>query len=132
MRELIAVAVIASIASLAPPASAHSHLVSPELVQSRLKEAGQHRIHDLAAVLGILSRPEVREALAAFKVDPDDVALRVPTLSDEELHDLADRVARLDIDPRSSGVGRGLLIALAVIGVAFTVLLIVCSTSDCD
>lgn len=132
MKRLTAAALIATFTSHAPLASAQSHLVSPHLVASRLKEVSQHRSRDLATVLRVLSHSEVREALASLRVDPGDVGHRVSTLSDEELHDRADRVARLDVDPSAGGVGKGLLIAFAIIGMAFTLMLIVCSASDCN
>ncbi len=132
MRELTVATLVAIFSLSTAPANAQSHVVSPLQVASRLKAVRQHRSQDLATILGALSHSEVREAIALLRIDAGDVGSRASTLSDQELHDLADRVARLEVDPSAGGAGKGLLIAFAIIGAAFTVMLIVCSASDCN
>jgi hypothetical protein len=132
MRTILVATLIWSVASPATPAVARSHLVSPERVEERLTGAKEHRKQDLATLVGILSHSTVRSALVSIHFDPEDLAAKASSLSDRELHDLADRAARLEVDPGAGGIGKGLLIAFAVVGIAFTALLIVCSSSGCE
>lgn len=72
------------------------------------------RAGDVAVVNAALARAEVRSQLAALGVEPAQVEARVATLTDAELHTLAERIGEL---PAGGS-------ALAVIGVVFLVLLI--------
>jgi hypothetical protein len=66
-----------------------------------------------------------------MQVDSEDLVAKASNLSDRDLRDLAERAARLEVDPAATGVGKALLIVFALVGVAFTVALIVCSSNGC-
>jgi hypothetical protein len=135
MKRLVAAATVLCLVSGAAPVTADDHLVSLQLVRARLTEADQRRSQDIATLRLIPSHPMVRQAAVMTHVDPDALTARLSMLSDLELHDLADRARRLDADPVAgmSGWVKGPLIAFAVIGVLFVILLIAYATCDnCD
>lgn len=77
-------------------------------------EAGQ-RDRDLQTVSTALASDQVRQHLAKWGVEPEQVDARVAALTDEELRTLADRIESMP----AGGIG-----AIEVIGIVFIVLLI--------
>jgi hypothetical protein len=132
MKRIIATATVLSLVSYAAPATADDHLVSLQVARAALMEANQRRSQDLATLHLILSNPTVRQAAVITHVDPDVLTARLSTLNDLELHDLADRARRLDADPIAgmSGWVKGPLIAFAILGVLFLILIIAYWTCD--
>ncbi|HEY0973903.1 MAG TPA: PA2779 family protein [Solimonas sp.] len=76
--------------------------------------AAEARQNDLAAVEAFMGRDAVRAEMERFGVDAEAAALRVASLSDTELRQLAGQ-----IEQQPAGAG-----AIEVIGVVFLVLLI--------
>jgi len=132
MKRIIATATVLSLVWCAAPATADDHLVSLQLAHARLTEANQRRSQDAATLCLILSNPMVRQAAVVTHVDPDALTARLSTLSDLELHELADRAERLGVDPVAgmSGWVKGPLIAFAILGVVFVILLIASGGPD--
>jgi len=108
MKRFIAMAAVVSFGLYTTPLTAQEHLVSPELLRGRLSEATEQRAEDLAALALTLSGSHV------------DVDVLAATLTDAELHDVAQRAARLQADPRAgtSGWIKWPLIVFAVVGVS--------------
>ena len=116
----------------ATPGPCTDHVVSLQGMDIRLREASRQRAGDIATLRLFLSGPTAGRAAATVHLDPDAVAGRLSALSDRELRDLADRAARLEIDPHAgmSGGVKAVLITLAVVGAIFIILLIYVATCD--
>ena len=80
-------------------ASPGTHLVTPDVAQSRLLEAGAARERNLATVETLLASPEGAAGLKMVGVTEARVRGALPTLSDAELQDVAARAAALQADP---------------------------------
>jgi len=75
------------------------HLLPPEVAQRTLVSATTKRQEQLAAIDGLLARPEAKEAAKRLGADLQRVRSAAKTLSDSELDDLAVRAAALQADP---------------------------------
>ena len=80
-------------------ASPGTHLVTPDVAQARLLEAGAARERNLATVETLLASPEGAAGLKMVGVTEARVRGSLPTLSDAELQDVAARAAALQADP---------------------------------
>ena len=80
-------------------ASPGTHLVTPDVAQARLLEAGAERERNLATVESLLASPEGAAGLKMVGVTEARVRGSLPTLSDAELQDVAARAAALQADP---------------------------------
>jgi len=76
-----------------------THLVTPDVAQARLLEAGAERERNLATVESLLASPEGAAGLKMVGVTEARVRGSLPTLSDAELQDVAARAAALQADP---------------------------------
>ena len=132
MKRLTAGLTAVTLLCSAPPAPGTDHVVSQQLIDIRLREASHQRAGDIATLRSFLSGPTARRAAATLHLDPDAGAGKLSALTDRELRDLADRAARLEIDPHSgmSGGVKAVLVTLAVVGAIFIILLIYVSTCD--
>jgi hypothetical protein len=124
MRKTLTVLSIALASFMAGQAMAADHVVSPEAAQQQLQDASAARERSLATLDHALSSPEA--ARAAASVGADTAALRsaLPTLSDAEIADLAQRAAALDTDP-VAGLDqdiRTLLIIFLIVAIVILVL----------
>ena len=126
MKSLTAGLIAVMLSSSATPALCTDHLVSPHLMNIRLREASQERAGDIAILRSFLSGPTAKRAAATVRLPPDALVERLFALSDEELRDLADRATRLEIDPHSgmSGVAKTVLVILAVAAALYIILFI--------
>jgi hypothetical protein len=115
--SLASAAALAAILATAAGAAAADHLVTGETVQQRLEEASAARTDDLAAVRGVLARPEAASAARILGADIEVLRAGAATLTDAELQDLAQRAQALQADPvagLSSDVNTLLIIFLIV------------------
>lgn len=110
MRPFITVLLIASLGAQSMAWAGGSVMGTEAMLQATTGEAAQLR----SELQATLARDDVRQKLEAHGVDADMAALRVAALSDAEILELAES---FDEAPAGSSV-------LAVIGVAFVVLLI--------
>ncbi len=85
-----------------------------ELIGTETMLSAESRQSDLATVEAFMTRDAVRAELESFGVDANDAALRVASLSDTELRQLAGEIQQ---QPAGAGV-------IGVLGVVFLVLLI--------
>jgi len=124
MRKTLTMLSLALASVFAGQAMADDHVVSPAAAAQRLQDASAAREQGLATLDRALSDPEV--ARAAATVGADTAALRsaLPTLSDAEIADLAQRAAALDTDP-VAGLDsdiRTLLIIFLIVAIVILVL----------
>src|SRR5688572_29310217 len=100
MRSTLATAVVLSTLVVAVQgAAATDHLVTAEADAQRIQGAAAVREADIAAVGGVLARPEATRVARALGADLEQAKAAAAALSDEELRDLAQRARALQIDP---------------------------------
>src|SRR5262245_42230729 len=80
------------------PVGAGDHLVSPGAVDSRMAAAAQARTQNVAAIDQALSSPRAVKTARSAGIDLAKIRAAVPSLSDQELRDLAARAASLRSD----------------------------------
>lgn len=113
---------------LAVPAGAFAapvqrdHLVSPETMQNQLVSSASDRQKNIDAVKSFLSSPIADKAIRDAHYNPEQVQKAIPTLSDTELADLS---ARARDAQQQFAAGHLSKTALALIAVAFVVIIIV-------
>lgn len=93
------------------------HLVTPQLMQQQVESAAQARESNINTVTGFLNTPIAERAMRDAHVDPIQVRTAVPTLSDQELANLASRAAEAQQQIAAGGLGftLTLLIVIAII-----------------
>jgi hypothetical protein len=94
---------------------ADGHLVSPQNLQQQLQSSSQNRQQNIDAVTGFLSSATADHAIRSAKMDPVQVRNAVPTLSDEELANLAARSKNAQQQFAAGGIGPGPLTLLIII-----------------
>ena len=113
--------------SLACPAdifaqAAPEHLVTPQVMQQQVENAAQSRQENIQTVTDFLSTPTAERAMHDAHFDPIQVRTAVPTLSDQELANLASRAADAQQRFAAGYIGSGLL---ALIVIALVVIIVV-------
>jgi hypothetical protein len=100
MKRLAGWAIIATIC-LAGGAVAHAdaHVVSPEQLSAALSTSAEQRATDLATLDAFLGTPAAVSAAQQVGVSLDGARTGVTSLSDAEIHDLAQRADLLSHDP---------------------------------
>ena len=115
---------LAAVTAFAAPVLAQEpagHLVSPDQAQAHLLAAGAERAADLARLDDFIGSELGTTALSQIGLDATKARSLAAALGDQELAELAARVAALDTDPVSgqfenrSWVWWGLVVAGAVV-----------------
>ncbi len=96
MRSMLTL--LAAVAASLAPAVGHAddHLVSPQVAQDRLAQRRSQREADLLVAQRALASAPAARAAEKLGVSLARVRSAVPTLSDQELRELARRAAPLD------------------------------------
>jgi hypothetical protein len=124
MRKTLTMLSLALASVFAGQAMADDHVVSPAAAAQRLQEASAAREQGLATLDRALANPEVARAAATVGADTAALRAALPTLSDAEIADLAQRAASLDTDP-VAGLDsdiRTLLIIFLIVAIVILVL----------
>jgi hypothetical protein len=129
MKRILVALASAAVLSVVPVvaeelAAPGTHLVTPELAQARLTEAGAQRERNMATVEALLASPAGAAGLKAVGVTEARVRGTLPTLSDAELQDVAARAAALQADPVAGALTNRQWLWIAA-GVAVVVLIII-------
>jgi hypothetical protein len=129
MKRILVALASAAVLSVVPVvaeelATPGAHLVTPDLAQARLAEAGAERERNLATVDAFLASPAGAAGLQAGGVTEARIRGTLPTLSDTELQDVAARAAALQADPVAGALTNRQWLWIAA-GVAVVVLIIV-------
>lgn len=102
-------------------ATSDDHLVTSEALQQQVQLTSAERAQQIANVTAFLSTPIAERAMRDSKIDPIQIRTAVPTLSDQELKDLASRTA--DAQKKIAGGGlTSLAITLIVLGIVIIIL----------
>jgi hypothetical protein len=123
MTRPLAILVAIGALCAAPSLFAEEHLVTPDAVQGRLAAQAAQRQADLAQVDRALATPTAQAAAASVGADLAKLRHAVPTLSDDELRDLAVRAAALDSDP-AAGLDSDIRLLLMIFLIVAIVILV--------
>ena len=103
---------------------AQNHVVSPADLQKEAVTASQVRQQNLEAVQKFLFNPTGEKAMKSAGIDPQQVKAAVPTLSDEELAQLAARANKAQADFAAGDLSQREILWI-ILAVAALVLIIV-------
>ncbi len=98
------------------------HIVSPQALQEQLEASSAVRQRNIETVQNFLSSPIGQRAMQETHTTPTQVKTAIPTLSDEELASLANRVADAQMKFSAGAFGNR---ELLIIAVAILVLILV-------
>jgi len=101
-----------------------NHVVSPADLQKQAVTASQVRRQNLEAVQKFLFNPTGEKAMKTAGIDPQQVKAAVPTLSDEELAQLAARANKAQADFAAGDLSQREILWI-ILAVAALVLIIV-------
>jgi len=112
-----ALAALLAVLLFAPAARAQDHLVSPDTLQQQVQANAAARQQNIQTVSNFLSTPIAERAMKSNHYDPVKVRSAIPTLSDQELSDLASRAndAQQKFDGGFLGMGMLLVIIIAIV-----------------
>jgi hypothetical protein len=105
--------------------ASQEHLVSPQILQQQVESTSQTRQQNIQTINNLLNTPIAEQAMRNAHFDPVQVRTAVPTLSDQELVNLATRAA--DVQQKISGgfLGAGLTTLLIIVLIVIIVVAIV-------
>lgn len=101
------------------------HLVSPQVLQQQVQSASETRQQNIRTVTDFLSTPIAEHAMRDAHYDPVQVRTAIPTLSDQELANLASRSADAQQKFAAGYIGQGLLTLIIVCVVIIIIVAIV-------
>lgn len=102
-------------------ASAEDHIVSSQALQQRVVNSAATREKDIDTLTNMLTTPVAQKAMHDAKVDPVQVKNAIPTLSDEELANLAGRVTKAQSDFSAGVLGIGFLTLIILLVIVIIV-----------
>ena len=97
---------------VATTARADEPLLAPGTAEKRLVEASDARLRDVATVTAFAEAPQVAAALDAAGLDRARVSASVAALGDQDLREIAARVAALESDPVAGAAFTGKQVGL--------------------
>jgi hypothetical protein len=103
---------------------AQNHVVSPADLQKEAVTVSQVRQQNLEAVQKFLFNPTGEKAMKSAGIDPQQVKTAVPTLSDEELAQLAARANKAQADFAAGDLSQREILWI-ILAIAVLVLIIV-------
>ena len=102
------------------------HIVSSQAMQQRLESSTEARQRNIGTLNGFLSSPTAQRAMQETHITPAQVKMAIPTLSDEELSNLAARAADAQMKfAAGSFTDHDLLIIVIVVLVVIVIILAV-------
>lgn len=105
--------------------STQDHLVPPQVLQQQVQNASETRQQNIKTVTDFLSTPIADRAMRDAHYDPVQVRTAIPTLSDQELANLASRSADAQQKFAAGYIGQGLLTLIIVCVVIIIIVAIV-------
>jgi hypothetical protein len=96
LRGVVPAALILLLAcplGFSPQAAAEDHIVSSQTLQQQMVNSSAARQKDAATVAGFLASPAAEHALRSARMDSVQIRTAIPTLSNQELANLAARAS---------------------------------------
>ncbi len=122
--EVVAATLLTVLYAAPSPLMAQSHIVSPAEVQKQVLAASQTRQQNEDTVMKFMSSPQAEKAIKAAGMDPSRVTAAIPTLSDQELAQIASRAEKAQADFAAGTMGNHDLL-LILVAIAVLILIIV-------
>ncbi len=117
-RTMIWLLVITTLAmGMHPPETVA--MLAPALSPVTESSSASYRVADLHKIQTVLESKVVQQRLADFGLTPEEINIRLASLSDEQLHQLATNVEAI----MPAGDGLGIVIALLVIAILAVILI---------
>jgi hypothetical protein len=101
------------------------HLVSPQALQQQVQSASETRQQNIRTVTDFLSTPTAERAMCDAHYDPVQLRTAIPTLSDQELANLAARSSDAQQKFAAGYIGQGLLTLIIICVVIIIIVAIV-------
>jgi hypothetical protein len=101
------------------------HLVSPQALQQQVQSASETRQQNIRTVTDFLSTPTAERVMHDAHYDPVQVRTAIPTLSDQELANLASRSSDAEQKFSAGYIGQGLLTLIIICVVIIIIVAIV-------
>lgn len=108
----------------AQPAT-QEHLVSPQALQQQVQSVSQTREQNIRTVTDFLNTPTADRAMRDAHMDPGQVRTAIPTLSDQELSNLASRSASAQQQFSAGYLSQSMLVLIIVLVAIIIVVAIV-------
>jgi hypothetical protein len=105
--------------------AAPEHLVSPQALQQQVQSASQTREQNIRTVTGFLNSPTADRAMRDAHLDPVQVRTAIPTLSDQELSNLASRAASAQQQFSAGSLSQSMLVLIIVLVAVIIIVAIV-------
>lgn len=97
------------------PQAPQEHLVTPLLLQQQMQSASEARQQNVRTVTGFLSTDQAEHAMRDAHIDPVQVRTAIPTLSDQELANLATRANDAQQKFSAGSLSQGMLTLIIVL-----------------
>jgi len=91
------------------------HLVSPQTLEQQVRSVSQTREQNIRTVTEFLNTQTAEHAMRDAHFDPIQVRTAVPTLSDQELSDLASRASNAQQQFSAGYIGQGTLTLIIIL-----------------
>jgi len=119
-RKLFALAVVpllACVALAAPSARAQDHVVTSQALQQQVQANAASRQQNIETLNNVLSTPLAQQVMKDHHFDPVKVRTAIPTLSDAELANLAQRAndGQQKFSAGLLGLGIWIILLIAII-----------------
>ncbi len=101
------------------------HLVTPQALQQQVQNASQTREQNIRTVTDFLSTPIADRAMHDAHYDPVQVRTAIPTLSDQELSDLASRATNAQQQFSAGALSQSMLVLIIVLVAVIIIVAIV-------
>jgi len=109
------VALLVHPAGVSSQATAQEHIVSPQVMQQQMQLSSAARQKNIATVTEFLSSDMADHAIRSAHMDPMQVRSAIPTLSDQELANLAARSADAQQKFAAGGISSTMLLLIIVV-----------------
>jgi hypothetical protein len=116
----VLVPLLACPAGLIAQTPAEDHVVSAQALEQQVQLSSAARQQNIATVTEFLSTPIAQRAMRDSKIDPVQIRTAIPTLSDQELKDLASRSADAQQKFAAGGL-TSLALTLIILGIVIII-----------
>lgn len=114
---------LAFIPGFSPAAHAQDHIVTGPALQQQVQSASAVRQQNIETLTKFLSTPTAEQAMKSAKVDPVQVRHAIPTLSNQDLANLAARATNAQQDFAAGRLTTGMLVVIVIV-IAVVIILI--------
>jgi hypothetical protein len=109
----------------AQPTSSSDHLVSPAQLHQQVQTATAARQANIENLTRFLSTPTAEKAMRDAKIDPAQVKIAIPALSDQELASLSQRASHAQHDFAAGTMSNQTLLIIILVLVAVILIAVI-------